>query len=76
MNYPTVKEQALFRSILKNAADIADTIDHADGSGWVVDSTELLEYVLAEANNLNDALLGLIMGQVKEDEDNGDKDQD
>lgn len=67
---PTVKEQELLRVILRHAADIADTVEHADGSGWVVDSTELVEYVMSEVDRVNDALMALILEQTKEDTDN------
>jgi hypothetical protein len=74
MNYPTEREKNLFRKVLTHANNIGDTLLSAEVRQWNIDSTELLEYVMAEADRLNDAVSALIMQQTEED--NSEKDQD
>lgn len=67
MNYPTVREQGLLSAALKQAADLFGTLTSAKIRGWHIDRTELLNYILAETDHLNDTVLGLVQAQVKED---------
>jgi hypothetical protein len=66
MNYPTKKEYEFYRSILRHAANLEYTLEQAETDDWLVDFTELLEYVMTTVDKINDDVLAIVMGQLEE----------
>jgi hypothetical protein len=67
VNYPTEKEKRLLSTALKLTLHFMHTLTSVNMIDWNVDRTELLNFVMADLDRLNDTVLSLITAQIKED---------